>query len=80
MKTIRIAAILMLLPCLAFSQNLRCELLNQSLGISDLVPARDYNDLWGYKQFGRMVISPKYESAGHFNEGLAPVMLRGKYG
>ena len=38
-------------------------------------PAR-HKGLWGYiDQTGKMVIKPKYQTAGEFNEGLAPVSV-----
>lgn len=57
-----------------------CELLAVELGISDYAPVRNSDKLWGYKQYERVVIPYKYQEAGHFNEGVAPVMLGGKYG
>ncbi len=57
-----------------------CELLSIKLKISDYSPVRNSDKLWGYKQYDRVVISPKYQEVGLFNEGVAPVMLGGKYG
>lgn len=47
---------------------------------SDYVPVKSTDGLWGYKQYNSLVIKPKYQLAGPFMEGLAPVMLGGKYG
>lgn len=47
---------------------------------SDYVPIKSPDGLWGYKQFNSIIIKPKYQEAGPFLEGLAPVMLGGKYG
>ncbi|MBE6238474.1 MAG: hypothetical protein E7113_00300 [Bacteroidales bacterium] len=57
-----------------------CELLEIQLKISDYSPIRNSDNLWGYKQYDRVVIAPKYQEVGKFNEGVAPVMLGGKYG
>ena len=57
-----------------------CELLSIKLKISDYSPVRNSDKLWGYKQYDRVVISPKYQEVGLFNEGVAPVRLNGKYG
>lgn len=57
-----------------------CELLPVKLNISDYTPIRNSNNLWGYKQYDRVVIAPKFQEVGYFNEGVAPVMLGGKYG
>lgn len=47
---------------------------------NDYVPVQSSDGLWGYKQYNSLVIKPKYQMAGPFMEGLAPVMLGGKYG
>lgn len=57
-----------------------CELLSIKIQISDYMPIKNSDALWGYKQYDRVVIAPKYQEAGLFNEGVAPVMLGGKYG
>ena len=36
--------------------------------------------LFGFYQWGEIAVLPRYESAGDFSEGLAPVQLHGKYG
>lgn len=35
---------------------------------------------WGYKQFGKWVINPRFDDAKDFNDGLAAVCLYGKWG
>lgn len=57
-----------------------CELLRLELTISDYSPIKNSEKLWGYKQYERVVINPKFQDAGLFNEGVAPVRLGGKYG
>lgn len=57
-----------------------CELLTLKQGVADYVPIRTSGGKWGYKQYDRIVIVPKFEEAGLFNEGVAPVRLGGKYG
>ena len=47
---------------------------------NDYIPTKDENEKWGYKQLGEWVISPKYEKAGDFGEGIAPVRIGGKWG
>ncbi len=46
----------------------------------DYIPIQSPDGLWGYKYYNSIVIKPKYQQAGPFKEGLAPVMLGGKYG
>lgn len=45
-----------------------------------LTPKRDAEGKWGYMQFDQWVIQPRFEAAGTFGDGLAPVKLNGKYG
>lgn len=47
---------------------------------SDYVPVKSPGGTWGYKQYNDLVILPKYQEAGAFQDGLAPVKLGGKYG
>lgn len=59
-----------LIPCLGQAQN----------QYNLLVPIRA-NGLWGFiDTAGRVVITPKFLSAGDFSEGLAPVRIAGSYG
>lgn len=45
-----------------------------------LTPAKDAAGRWGYMQNGQWMIQPRYDKAFSFSEGLAEVMLYGKYG
>lgn len=47
---------------------------------SDYIPIKSSEGLWGYKYFNAVAVKPKYQEAGPFMEGLAPVKLGGKYG
>ena len=49
-------------------------------GPGDYIPIQAPDGLWGYKHYNSIAIRPKYQQAGPFMEGLAPVMLGGKYG
>lgn len=49
-------------------------------GPGDYIPIQSPDGLWGYKQFNSIAIKPKFQQAGPFMEGLAPVMLGGKWG
>lgn len=57
-----------------------CELVSINITVSDYVPVRNSDNLYGFRQYDRLVIQPKYQDAGFFNEDVAPVMLGGKYG
>ena len=52
----------------------------QKYAVSDYSPTLDPSGKWGYKQFGEWVIKPRFDEAGGFNDGLAAVMLGGKWG
>jgi len=46
----------------------------------ELIPYRK-GDKWGYcTPDKKIVISPMYDGASDFHEGLAPVLLNGKWG
>ena len=51
---------------------------NYSVG--DYTPTLDQTGKWGYKQFGEWVIQPRFEAAEEFSDGLAAVLLGGKWG
>lgn len=51
-----------------------------NLKLNDYVPSVDDAGKWGYKQFGTWVIEPRFDDAGVFEDGLAPVKLGGKWG
>ena len=63
-------ALIYIFPCLSHAQN----------QYNQLVPIRE-NGLWGFiDTAGRVVIAPKFLSAGDFSEELAPVRIAGSYG
>jgi hypothetical protein len=44
-----------------------------------VVPFRKQSSRWGYMdKRGKIVVSPRYDWAGNFSEGIAPVLLDGK--
>ena len=47
--------------------------------VGDYIPNQQ-GGKWGYKQFDKWVIGPRYDQAGPFREGLALVQLYGKWG
>ncbi|MBQ7518462.1 MAG: WG repeat-containing protein [Bacteroidales bacterium] len=47
---------------------------------SDYVPSESPEGKWGYKLLDNWVIQPRFEQAGDFCEGIAPVKLGGKWG
>ncbi len=46
----------------------------------DLIPVKNDKGLWGYEQYGELVILHRFQEAGDFEDGLAPVKLNGKFG
>lgn len=62
------------------SENSERDLQRQpEYGAFDYVPTKE-GSKWGYKQLGKWVIKPRFDSAGPFSEGLACVKLLGKWG
>lgn len=51
---------------------------NHSVG--DYTPTKAETGKWGYMRFGEWVIQPRFDAAGDFSDGLAPVYLGGKWG
>lgn len=62
------------------SRNGGVALIDIKYGAGDYVPFKSPDGLWGYKQYNSVVIKPRFQKAGPFVEGLAPVKMGGKYG
>lgn len=52
---------------------------SQTYSVGDYIPIQD-DDKWGYQQFGEWVIKPRFDVAGDFRDGLAPVSIGEKWG
>lgn len=46
----------------------------------DYVPTKSPDGKWGYRLLEDWAIQPRFEAAGDFSEGIAPVRLGGKWG
>ena len=60
-------------------QNEDTQTVSREYKLTDLAPTKEGN-AWGYKQFDEWVIRPRFEAAGDFEDGIAPVKLGGKWG
>lgn len=71
-----------ILAILLTATTLSCQLNAQNVNerTKELYPIIE-NELWGYiDSLGKVIVEPKFRSAGQFSEGLAPVRLNGTYG